>query len=84
VANSDRRSAHATANAIDVSAFDLADGRKISVLRGWTGGTSSERRFLRLVAKSACRRFSTVLDPDYNEVHRDHLHLELGASHFCR
>jgi len=34
VAGTSRRSGHASANAIDVSAFVLADGRKISVLQG--------------------------------------------------
>ena len=85
VAGSNRRSAHATARAIDVSAFILADGRRISVLSGWSGGTGQEQRFLRLVHASACKRFGTVLGPDYNAAHRDHLHLEAGpAGDFCR
>lgn len=85
VAGSSRRSAHATARAIDVSAFVLADGRRISVLAGWSGGSAQERRFLRLVHASACKRFGTVLGPDYNAAHRDHLHLEAGsAGGFCR
>jgi hypothetical protein len=85
VAGSSRRSAHATARAIDVSAFVLADGRRISVLDGWSAGSSQERRFLRLVYASACKRFGTVLGPDYNAAHRDHLHLEAGsAGDFCR
>ncbi|MBK9011262.1 MAG: extensin family protein [Novosphingobium sp.] len=41
-----RRSAHATANAVDVSAFILADGRRISVLNGWSGASAAGRRFL--------------------------------------
>jgi hypothetical protein len=85
VAGSSRRSAHATARAIDVSAFVLADGRRVSVLAGWTRGTLDEQRFLRLVYASACKRFGTVLGPDYNAAHRDHLHLEAGApGEFCR
>lgn len=84
VAGSRRRSAHATANAIDVSAFVLADGRRISVLDNWYAGTAAERRFLALVHQSACRRFGTVLGPAYNAAHRDHLHVELSGSGFCR
>lgn len=85
VAGSARRSAHATAQAIDVSAFVLADGRRISVLGGWTEGSANERAFLRLVHRSACRRFGTVLGPDYNPAHKDHLHLEAGQpGNFCR
>lgn len=30
-----RRSEHASAEALDVSGFQLSDGRKITVLRGW-------------------------------------------------
>ncbi|MDP0795395.1 extensin family protein, partial [Klebsiella pneumoniae] len=35
-----RRSEHATADALDVSGFRLADGRRVSVLQGWRSGTS--------------------------------------------
>jgi hypothetical protein len=84
VAGSDRRSAHATANAIDISAFVLADGRRISVLGNWTQGTAGERQFLRIVHASACKRFGTVLGPAYNAAHANHLHVELGSAGFCR
>lgn len=85
VAGSGRRSAHATANAIDVSAFVLADGRRVSVLGDWSGGDPAKQRFLRLVHASACKRFGTVLGPDYNAAHKDHFHVESGSSGgFCR
>lgn len=85
VAGSSRRSAHATAQAIDVSAFLLADGRRVSVLDDWDGGTSAEREFLRIVQRSACKRFETVLGPEYNAAHRNHFHLERGGDGgFCR
>jgi hypothetical protein len=84
VAGTSRRSGHARANAIDISAFHLADGRRISVLRGWNSFSESERRFMRVVHKSACKRFGTVLGPDYNAAHRDHLHLEADHKSFCR
>ncbi len=83
VAGSERRSAHATANAIDVAAFVLADGRRISVLDDWAGGSLAEQRFLGTIHTSACRRFGTVLGPGYNAAHRDHLHLELSGRAFC-
>ena len=35
-------------------------------------------------AASACRRFGTVLSPDYNAAHHDHLHLEDDRTSFCR
>lgn len=85
VAGSGRRSAHATANAIDVSAFVLADGRRITVLEDWNGGTADERRFLQIVHASACKRFGTVLGPGYNAAHQDHFHVEVSiGSNFCR
>jgi hypothetical protein len=84
VAGSDRLSAHASAAAIDVSGFVLADGRRITVAGNWTQGSVSERRFLDVIHQSACKRFGTVLGPGYNAAHRDHLHLELSGTTFCR
>jgi hypothetical protein len=88
IAGSAKRSAHATAQAVDVSAFVLADGRRVSVLADWDGGTFAEQRFLRVIHASACKRFGTILGPEYNAAHRDHFHLEApgvsGAKGFCR
>ncbi|MBH0113883.1 extensin family protein [Novosphingobium sp. YJ-S2-02] len=84
VAGTSRRSGHATANAIDVSAFVLADGHRISVLDDWSGGSREERRFLRIVHDSACKRFGMVLGPDYNSAHENHFHLEASDGSFCR
>ncbi len=78
-----RRSQHATANAIDVSAFSLADGRKVSVLRDW-GADTPEGRFLEQVRDHGCVLFNTVLGPEYNARHRDHFHLDLGRTRICR
>lgn len=83
IAGSAKRSAHATANAIDVSAFVLADGRRISVEQGWQG-SAREREFLRLIHECACKRFGTVLGPEYNAAHRNHFHLERSGNAFCR
>ena len=84
VAGSDRLSAHANANAIDVSGFVLADGRRITVLTDWNAGSRAEREFLRVIHTSACKRFGTVLGPAYNAAHANHLHLERSGSAFCR
>jgi hypothetical protein len=84
VAGSDRRSAHATASAIDISGFVLADGRRITVLGDWTARTPAERRFLQVVHASACKRFGTVLGPGYNASHQNHFHVELSGTSFCR
>ncbi len=79
IAGSSRMSAHATASAIDVSAFVLADGRRISVRGDWSSGQPQTRAFLQTVHASACKRFGTVLGPEYNAAHRDHFHVELGG-----
>jgi hypothetical protein len=68
-------SEHSTANAIDIAAFRLDDGSRISVVGDWKG-TDEEARFLHDVRDGACRLFATVLSPDYNAAHRDHLHLD--------
>jgi len=72
-------SEHATGNAIDIAAFVLAGGRRISVLDDWdreNSDTTAKADFLRLVRNRACASFSTVLSPDYNAAHADHLHLD--------
>jgi hypothetical protein len=84
VAGSDRLSAHARAEAIDVSGFVLADGRRIVLKRDWQSGDAATREFLRVVHKSACKRFGTVLGPEYNAAHEDHFHLEGTGAKFCR
>lgn len=84
VAGTSRRSGHASANAIDVSGFVLGDGRRITVLGDWNGGTAEERRFLRVVHDSACKRFGTMLGPNYNAAHANHFHLEADGAKFCR
>lgn len=83
VVGTNRLSAHGHARAIDVSAFILEDGRRISVLKHWNG-TNQERAFLRTVQDSACKRFGTVLGPAYNAAHRDHFHLEYDGRGTCR
>jgi hypothetical protein len=86
VAGTNRRSGHATGAAIDVSGFVLEDGRRITVKNAWFGGSAGEREFLRVVQRSACKRFATVLSPDYNSAHHDHLHVEgvISGSSYCR
>lgn len=84
VAGSQRLSAHARAEAIDVAGFVLADGRRIDLKRDWQGGPPEVREFLRVVHGSACKRFGTVLGPEYNAAHADHFHLEGTGAKFCR
>jgi hypothetical protein len=68
-------SEHAAANAVDIAGFRLAGGRRITIARDWRGN-GPEAAFLRDVRDGACRLFATVLSPDYNQAHADHLHLD--------
>jgi hypothetical protein len=77
------RSQHATANAIDVSGFKLADGRQISVLRDWNKN-GPEAQFLREVHRRACRYFRVSLGPEFNAAHKDHFHFDRGLFSRCK
>ncbi|MDZ7588414.1 MAG: extensin family protein [Parasphingorhabdus sp.] len=77
------RSQHATANAVDVSAFVLGNGRRVTVQSGWNGA-ADERRFLREIRNAACQQFGTVLSPDYNAAHYNHFHFDNSGQGFCR
>ena len=74
----ERLSQHAFANAVDVSAFVLADGRRITVEHGWRGDDDRVRRFLRQVHQGGCRRFNIGLSPESDRFHYNHLHFDMG------
>ncbi|KZL21522.1 hypothetical protein PsAD2_00819 [Pseudovibrio axinellae] len=68
-------SEHGKGNAIDIASFYLSNGREVTVKDGWDG-SSAEARFLSGVHKGACSRFTTVLGPNADRYHRDHLHFD--------
>lgn len=83
---SDRPSEHARANALDVAGVTLEDGRQVSVLADWSGQGPQGGRgaaLLRGLRDGACRVFSTVLTPDYNDAHRDHFHFDGAPYSLC-
>ncbi len=65
-------SEHGKANAIDVHGFKLADGRMIELT-----DRTQPRELREAVLHSACTRFPTVLGPDSDGYHEDHIHLDL-------
>ncbi len=71
-----RISEHAFGNALDIAAFVLADGKRITVKGGWQG-SAEEQAFLRDVQGAACESFTTVLAPGSNRFHYDHIHVDL-------
>ena len=70
-------SAHATADAIDVTAFQLANGLQIRIGSDWSRGQPGV--FLHRLEDQGCRYFGIVLGPDYNAAHQTHFHLQAGG-----
>lgn len=78
-------SEHGKGRAIDISAFNLADGSEVSVLKGWNA-----QRFagaMRKMHKGACGPFGTVLGPNANRFHLDHFHFDTAryrSGSYCK
>jgi hypothetical protein len=66
-------SEHGRANALDIRAFRLADGRSIGLT-----DRAVPRELRENVLHSVCARFTTVLGPDSDWYHEDHIHLDLA------
>ena len=81
--NSTRWSTHSTADAIDITGFDFADGTRTRLIRDWDD-TDAQAAFLRAVHDSACTWFATTLGPEYNSLHADHFHLQARGWGTCR
>ncbi|NNE41954.1 MAG: extensin family protein [Marinicaulis sp.] len=77
------RSQHAFANAVDLAGFVLENGDEVSVANDW-GNAGDKGKFLKRIRDNACKRFNTVLGPDYNALHNDHFHFDNGPSSVCR
>ena len=77
------RSQHARANAIDVGAFVLSNGRSISVAKNWKGN-DAEAQFLKRIHARSCRYFRVSLSPNFNAAHANHFHFDRGAFKSCR
>ena len=77
-----RRSEHASAQALDISGFILADGRHVTVLRGWKQEESAT--WLRALLGASCQYYGNGLGPDYNAAHANHFHLGIRGFGLCR
>jgi len=80
--NAGRASLHARALALDLVGFEFPDGSRVTVFEDWSD-RGPRGRFLRAVAKAACRHFAMVLTPRSDRFHLDHLHLDLGPFVRC-
>ncbi len=67
-----RLSEHGRANALDIRAIKLANGRSISLTDRTVARETRES-----VLHSVCARFPTVLGPGSDWYHEDHIHLDL-------
>jgi hypothetical protein len=65
-------SEHGRANALDIRAFKLVNGRSISLT-----DRTVPRELRETVLRQVCARFSTVLGPGSDWYHEDHIHLDL-------
>jgi hypothetical protein len=68
-----RLSEHGLANAIDVGALVLDDGRRIAI-----EDPKAPQFLFAEMRVSSCRRFTTVLGPGSDAAHANHLHLDLA------
>lgn len=83
-------SEHAFGNALDIAAFQFANGQQIVVVNDWWRGTPRERAFLQAIFAGACNEFYTVLGPGSDRFHYNHIHVDFLQSnashgrHYCR
>ena len=76
IAGTSTLSRHSYALAIDLSTFILKDGTKITLEDDWND--ESKGATLRAIEDVLKQSFSVVLDPDYNEDHYNHFHIDLS------
>jgi hypothetical protein len=80
-----RISEHGKGRAIDISAFKLADGTEVSVLKHWN--TQRFSSAMRQMHKGACGPFGTVLGPNADRFHQDHFHFDTAryrSGSYCK
>ena len=77
-----RRSEHATAEALDIAAFRLANGERVTVLNGWKGAKTQP--WLKAMLAASCGYYGNGLGPEYNAAHANHFHLGMRGFGLCR
>lgn len=80
--NRSRMSLHSSGRALDVAGFRTADGQVVVVDRDWRD-RGRKGRFLRAVAQAACGHFAVVLTPESDDLHLDHIHVDIGPWRLC-
>ena len=77
-----RRSEHATAEALDIVAFRLANGERVTVLNGWR--SAKTQPWLKAMLAASCGYYGNGLGPEYNAAHANHFHLGMRGFGLCR
>jgi hypothetical protein len=78
-------SEHALGHAVDVAGVTLKDGTTLTVLDHWRSGKYG--KIIKAMHGSACGTFGTVLGPNADRYHQNHLHLDTAryrAGSYCR
>lgn len=78
-----RLSEHATADAWDISGFQLANGRWLQVGKNWQQPADAAAG-LHALWRTGCATFGNALGPDYNAAHAGHFHLGMRGAGYCR
>jgi hypothetical protein len=68
-------SAHAIGQAIDISVFELSNGKSIAIK---PNGDETTQNVVDSVRTAACGWFTTVLGPGADAAHTDHLHVDIA------
>lgn len=77
-----RRSEHATAEALDIAAFRLTNGERVTVLKGWKAANTQP--WLKAMLAASCGYYGNGLGPEYNAAHANHFHLGMRGFGLCR
>jgi hypothetical protein len=70
-------SEHARGDAIDVIAFALDDGQKLSV-RDSSASDKIDGALMKTLRTTGCGYFTTILGPGSNDAHKEHFHFYIG------
>ena len=78
-------SEHSFGHAVDVSGVTLKDGTTLTVLDHWR--SNKYGKIVKAMHSSACGTFGTVLGPNSDRYHQNHLHLDTAryrSGSYCR
>jgi hypothetical protein len=80
-----RISEHGRGRAIDIAGITLQNGSTMTVLQGWRDDTQGP--ILQKLHRAACGPFGTVLGPNSDRFHQNHLHFDTAryrSGPYCR